>query len=378
MLRFWMPTAAALAIASGVYGQEVPIPAPPQLGVKSYLLIDHKTGGIIADFAPDEVLEPASLTKLMTAYTVFKALRGGQINLDDEVRVSERAWGTEGSRTFIEVDSLVAVEVLLQGMIVQSGNDASVALAEHVAGTEETFVDLMNHYAEALGMTSSAFRNSTGLPDEGHYMTARDAAKVARAIISEFPEYYRWYSQREFTYNDIEQFNRNSLLWRDSSVDGLKTGYTEAAGYCLVTSAQRSGMRLVSVVMGSHSAEARANDSQALLNYGFRFFETYKLYTGGDEVATARVWKGTTDTVFLGVAEDFYLTIPKGHYDSLTAATDMDGELMAPIEAGALLGSVRVTMNDDELAVLPLVALSDVAEAGLWKRIKDELSLLLQ
>ena len=378
MLRFWIPTTAALAIVSGVYGQEIPIPAPPQLGVKSYILIDHKTGGIIADYAPDEVLEPASLTKLMTAYTVFNALRGGQINLHDEVRVSERAWGTEGSRTFIEVGSVVAVEDLLQGMIVQSGNDASVALAEHVAGTEETFVDLMNHYAEALGMTSSAFRNSTGLPDEGHYMTARDVATVARAIIAEFPEYYRWYSQREFTYNGIEQFNRNSLLWRDSSVDGLKTGYTEAAGYCLVTSAERSGMRLVSVVMGSHNAEARANDSQALLNYGFRFFETYKLYAGGDEVTAARVWKGTSDTVSLGVAEDFYLTIPKGRYDSLTAATGLDGELVAPIEAGALLGSVRITMNDDELAVLPLVALSEVAEAGLWKRIKDEFSLLLQ
>ena len=378
MLRFWIPTTAALAIVSGVYGQEIPIPAPPQLGVKSYILIDHKTGGIIADYAPDEVLDPASLTKLMTAYTVFNALRGGQINLHDEVRVSERAWGTEGSRTFIEVGSVVAVEDLLQGMIVQSGNDASVALAEHVAGTEETFVDLMNHYAEALGMTSSAFRNSTGLPDEDHYMTARDVATVARAIIAEFPEYYRWYSQREFTYNGIEQFNRNSLLWRDSSVDGLKTGYTEAAGYCLVTSAERSGMRLVSVVMGSHNAEARANDSQALLNYGFRFFETYKLYTGGDEVTAARVWKGTSDTVSLGVAEDFYLTIPKGRYDSLTAATGLDGELVAPIEAGALLGSVRITMNDDELAVLPLVALSEVAEAGLWKRIKDEFSLLLQ
>ena len=378
MLRFWIPTTAALAIASGVCGQEIPIPAPPQLGVKSYILIDHKTGGIIADYAPDEVLDPASLTKLMTAYTVFNALRGGQINLHDEVRVSERAWGTEGSRTFIEVGSVVAVEDLLQGMIVQSGNDASVALAEHVAGTEETFVDLMNHYAEALGMTSSAFRNSTGLPDEGHYMTARDVATVARAIIAEFPEYYRWYSQREFTYNGIEQFNRNSLLWRDSSVDGLKTGYTEAAGYCLVTSAERSGMRLVSVVMGSHNAEARANDSQALLNYGFRFFETYKLYAGGDEVTVARVWKGTSDTVSLGIAEDFYLTIPKGRYNSLTAATDLDSELMAPIEAGALLGSIRIAMNDDELAVLPLVALSEVAEAGLWKRIKDEFSLLLQ
>ena len=375
MLRTWLLTALSLSIAPALHGQEVPIPAPPQLGVKSYILIDHATGDVIAENNPDEVLEPASLTKLMTAYTSFKALKDGQISLDDQVRVSEKAWGTEGSRTFIEVGSHVSVEDLLQGMIVQSGNDASVALAEHVAGSEDTFAQLMNHYAGQLGMESSSFRNSTGLPDPDHYMTARDAAAVARAIIAEFPEYYGWYSQREFTYNDIEQFNRNSLLWRDPSVDGLKTGYTEAAGYCLVTSAERSDMRLVSVVMGSHSAEARANDSQALLNYGFRFFETYRLYSDGDEVTTARVWKGETDTLSLGVAKDYFLTIPKGRYDSLNADTTVDAELTAPIEAGTTLGTVTISMNDEELAVLPLVALAEVGEAGLWQRIKDEISL---
>ena len=378
MLRTWMLTAFTLVISPALYGQEIPIPAPPQLGVKSYVLIDHATGDIVAESAPDEVLEPASLTKLMTAYTVFKALEDELISLDDQVRVSEKAWGTEGSRTFIQVGTTVSVEDLLQGMIVQSGNDASVALAEHVAGTEETFADLMNFYADQLGMESSSFRNSTGLPDPDHYMTARDAAVIARAIISEFPEYYAWYSQREFTYNEIEQFNRNSLLWRDPSVDGLKTGYTDAAGYCLVTSAERSGMRLVSVVMGSHSAEARANDSQALLNYGFRFFETYKLYSGGDEVTTARVWKGATDSVSLGVADDYFLTIPKGRYDSLDADTTLDPDLTAPIEAGAALGAVSVSMNDEVLVVLPLVALTDVGEAGLWQRIKDEVSLWFQ
>ncbi len=375
MLRTWMPTVFALALAPALHGQEVPIPAPPQLGVKGYILIDHATGDIVAESNPDEILEPASLTKLMTAYTVFKALEDGLIGLDDQVGVSERAWGTEGSRTFIQVGTNVSVEDLLQGMIVQSGNDASVALAEHVAGTEEAFADLMNFFAEQLGMESSSFRNSTGLPDPDHYMTARDAATIARAIIAEFPEYYGWYSQREFTYNDIEQFNRNSLLWRDESVDGLKTGYTEAAGYCLVTSAERSGMRLVSVVMGSHSAEARANDSQALLNYGFRFFETYRLFSAGDEVATARVWKGETDSVSLGVSEDHFLTIPKGRYDSLSSETTLDTELAAPIEAGATLGTVTISMNDEELAVLPLVALANVGEAGLWQRIKDEISL---
>ena len=378
MLRTWILTAFTLVISPALHGQEVPIPAPPQLGVKSYILIDHATGGIVAESNPDEILDPASLTKLMTAYTVFKALSDGQINLDDQVRVSEKAWGTEGSRTFVQVGTTVSVEDLLQGMIVQSGNDASVALAEYVAGTEETFADLMNFYADRLGMESSSFRNSTGLPDSDHYMTARDAAVIARAIITEFPEYYAWYSQREFTYNDIEQYNRNSLLWRDPSVDGLKTGYTDAAGYCLVTSAERSGMRLVSVVMGSHSAEARANDSQALLNYGFRFFETYKLYSAGDEVTTARVWKGENDSVALGVADDYFLTIPKGRYDSLAADTTIDPDLTAPIEAGTLLGSVRVSMNDEELVELPLVALADIAEAGLWQRIKDEVSLWFQ
>lgn len=375
MLRTWMLTALVLATAPAAPGQEVPIPAPPQLGVKGYILIDHATGDVVAESNPDEILEPASLTKLMTAYAVFKALGDGQVNLDDEVQVSEKAWGTEGSRTFIELGTAVSVVDLLQGMIVQSGNDASVALAEHVAGTEEVFADLMNFYADQLGMESSSFRNSTGLPDPDHYMTARDAATIARAIITEFPEYYMWYSQREFTYNDIEQTNRNLLLWRDESVDGLKTGYTEAAGYCLVTSAERAGMRLVSVVMGSGSTDARANDSQALLNYGFRFFETYRLYSEGDEVATARVWKGETETVALGVAEDYFLTIPKGRYDSLDSETTLDTELTAPIEAGATLGTVTITMNDEELAVLPLVALTDVGEAGLWKRIKDEIIL---
>ena len=375
MLRTWMLAAFGLVFSPALQAQEVPIPAPPQLGAKSYILIDHATGDVIVESNPDEILDPASLTKLMTAYSVFKALGDELIGLDDEVRVSERAWDTEGSRTFLQEGTTVSVEDLLQGMIVQSGNDASVALAEHVAGTEQAFADLMNFYAEQLGMENSSFRNSTGLPDAEHYMTARDAATIARAIITEFPEYYAWYSQREFTYNDIEQFNRNSLLWRDESVDGLKTGYTEAAGYCLVTSAERSGMRLVSVVMGSHSAEARANDSQALLNYGFRFFETYRLYSDGDEVTTARVWKGETESVSLGVTEDHYLTIPKGRYDSLMSDTAVEADLTAPIEAGTLLGSVTVSMNGEDLVELPLVALTDVAEAGLWQRIRDGITL---
>ena len=263
-------------------------------------------------------------------------------------------------------------------MIIQSGNDASVALAEHVAGSEEAFVGLMNQYAEILGMTSSSFRNSTGLPEVDHYMTARDSAILTRAIIAEFPNYYAWYSQRDFTYNEIRQDNRNSLLWRDPSVDGLKTGYTEAAGYCLVTSAERSDMRLISVVMGADSPAARVDASQSLLNYGFRFYETYKLYSGGEEITVERAWKGEPQTVALGLADDLYLTIPRGSYDSLSTAVDLDIELIAPLEANASVGSVRVLLEDESVSEVPLVVLHDVSEASLWTQLKDEIMLWLQ
>lgn len=376
MIRAWV--LLALCFPLSVFAQDVPIPAPPQLGAKSYILMDFSTGHVIAENSPDEVLEPASLTKLMTAYAAFKALEQGRVSLDDQVYVSEKAWRTDGSRMFIEVDTYVSLEDLFRGMIIQSGNDASVALAEHVAGSEETFVGLMNQYAQALGMTSSSFRNSTGLPDPDHYMTARDTAVLARAIIQEFPEYYAWYSERDFTYNDIRQHNRNSLLWRDSSVDGLKTGYTEAAGYCLVTSAERSGMRLVSVVMGTDSAEARVDASQALLNYGFRFYETHKLYSSGEEITTARVWKGEPQTAALGLMDDLYLTIPRGSYDSLSAAMDLEEELIAPLQPNTPVGYVRISLDGENLSEVPLVALHEVPEASLWTRLKDEISLWMQ
>ena len=376
MIRTW----AVLALFSPlcVLAQNAPIPAPPPLGASSYLLMDFATGSVIAESSADERLEPASLTKLMTAYAAFKALAQGQVNLDDQVYVSERAWRTEGSRTFIEVNTSVSLEDLLRGMIIQSGNDASVAIAEHVAGTEETFADLMNQYAQALGMTSSSFRNSTGLPDPEHYMTARDAARIARAIIAEFPAYYAFYSERDFTYNDITQQNRNALLWRDSSVDGLKTGYTAAAGYCLVTSAERSGMRLISVVMGTASAQARADASHALLNYGFRFYETHKLYSGGQEITTTRVWKGEPPMAALGLAEDLYLTIPRGSYDSLAATMDVDPELTAPLQTDTPVGYVRVSLDGRSLSETPLVALHEVPEAGLWTRLRDGITLWMQ
>lgn len=364
-----------LLLAKVGFAQELPIPAPPQVGASGVLLMDFRTGELITESNADERLEPASLTKLMTGYVVFKALDDGLISLDDEVFVSEKAWRTGGSRTYIEVDSYVPVEVLIKGMIIQSGNDASVALAEHVAGSEASFADLMNKYAAQLGMTNSHFVNSTGLPATDHYSTARDSATVARAIISEFPDYYSFYSMREFEYNEIKQPNRNNLLWRDQSVDGLKTGYTEAAGYCLVSSAQRDGMRLIAVVMGAESADARLVASQALLNYGFRFFETRKLYSAGDQVAESRVWKGQSETVAIGVAEDVYITAPRGRADSLSAVADISAQLIAPLAASTPVGDVNISFSDELKMSVPLVTLNAVDEAGLWTRMLDEISL---
>ena len=376
MRRAWVLLALLLAAYS--FAADVPVPAPPQIGATSYQLIDYSSGRIVAEANADEPVEPASLTKLMTAYTIFHALRQGQITLQDQAHVSEKAWRTEGSRMFIEVDTQVSVDDLLRGMIIQSGNDASVALAEHVAGSVDAFLELMNRHARLLGMTGSSFMNTTGLPAEGHYVTARDVAILARAIISEFPEYYDWYSEREFTYNGIRQYNRNSLLWRDESVDGLKTGYTSSAGYCLVTSADRSGMRLISVVTGMASPEAREDGSQALLNYGFRFYETHKLYSGGEEITTARVWKGTPPEASLGLTEDLYVTVPRGRYDALEAIMDLSAEVMAPLSAGAQVGAVRISLDDEEISTMPLMSLHAVPEANLWTRMKDEVTLWLQ
>lgn len=376
MIRPW--ALAAAVITCSTYAAEVPIPAPPQLGAKSYILMDFASGSVLAAENPDLRLDPASLTKLMTAYVVFHALDEGQVSLDDEVYVSEKAWRTGGSRMFIEVDTRVALEDLIRGMVIQSGNDASVALAEHVAGSEETFASLMNEHSERLGMTSTSYRNATGLPSPDHYTSARDVAVLAHAIIQEFPEYYGWYSEREFTYNDIKQHNRNSLLWRDPSVDGLKTGHTDDAGYCLVTSAERSGMRLISVVMGMASAQARVDGSQALLNYGFRFYETHKLYGAGEEITTARVWKGEPQVAALGLVEDLYVTIPRGRYDALSANMDLQTQLVAPLETSAPVGRVRVSLEGDDLLDAPLVALHPVEEGSLWTRLRDELSLWLQ
>ena len=374
------PLSSALAILflllfSASYAAPMPTPAAPIIGAESYLVIDSKTGLEIAALDADAPLAPASLTKIMTTYVVFSALKQGQITLAEEVTVSEKAWRTEGSRMFIEVGTRVTVQDLLFGMIVQSGNDASVALAEHIAGSESVFAEMMNQHAAAIGMHSSHFRNATGLPAENHVTTARDLAALARAIVEEFPDYYKWHAVKEFTYNDIKQSNRNSLLWRDDSVDGLKTGHTEDAGYCLVASAERDGMRIISVVLGTSSTKARADGSQALINYGFRFFETRLLFKAGEEISNTRIWRSANEYSRLGVLEDLYITVRRGSYDKLESKLDMPAIVLAPIAAGQPVAELSISLEGEELLKTPLRALDDNPAGSFWQRTKDSVSL---
>lgn len=360
---------------SASYAATMPTPAAPIIGAKSYLVIDSKTGHEIAALDADAALAPASLTKIMTTYVVFSALKQGQITLDEEVTISEKAWRTEGSRMFIEVGTRVTVKDLVFGMIVQSGNDASVALAEYIAGSESVFAEMMNQHATALGMYSSHFRNATGLPAENHVTTARDLATLARAIIEEFPEYYKWHAVKEFTYNNIKQSNRNSLLWRDDSIDGLKTGHTVAAGYCLVASAERDGMRIISVVLGTSSTKSRADGSQALVNYGFRFFETRLLFKAGEEISTARIWKSANEFSRLGVLEDLYVTVRRGSYDALESKLNIPSIVTAPISAGQPVAELAISLDGEDILKAPLRALDDNPEGSFWQRTKDSISL---
>ncbi len=376
-----IPTLIALLLALMVFNHAqaaVPIPAPPTIAAGGHLLIDFNSGRILAEKNAGERLEPASLTKIMTAYAVLRELKEGNISLDEQVLVSKKAWRTPGSRMFIEVNKKVSVEKLLKGMVIQSGNDASVALAEHVAGSEKTFANLMNKHARRLEMDNTHFVNSTGLPAEEHYTTAQDIAKVTAATIREFPEYYKWYAEKEYTFNKIKQHNRNKLLWRDNAVDGVKTGHTDAAGYCLVASAQHDSMRLISVVMGTKSEDARAKESQALLNYGFRFFETHRLYSAGEKLTQIRVWKGDKERVGLGITQDLYITIPRRQYEKLKAGMSISPKIMAPIQQGQSLGSVNIALEGETIAEVPLVALNRVAEGSLWQQAKDTALLWLE
>ncbi len=371
-------TALLLGLASVALAAPSSIPSAPKLAATGYILVDYQSGQTLADYKADQRLEPASLTKMMTAYVIFHELASGHIALDDKVLVSEKAWRMQGSRMFIEVGSEVSVEKLMKGMIIQSGNDASVALAEYVAGSEEGFVPLMNTQAERLGLNGTRFANSTGLSHPDHYSTPRDMAKLAAAIIHDFPDYYHWYSEKRYTYNNISQNNRNLLLFRDKSVDGLKTGHTEAAGYCLVASAKRKEMRLISVVMGTKSEKARASESLKLINYGFRFFETHLLYNAQQELKQMRVWKGENESLTLGLAEQLHITVPRGQYKNLSASLSVDKTIVAPVSRGQALGKVNIRLGDEVLAERPLVALQDVAKGGFVQQVKDNVLLMFE
>lgn len=369
--------AGAFLIAQPVIAQQAarPVPAAPQLTANSFVLVDFDSNRVLVSESPDIHVAPASITKLMTSYVVFSELRDGNLGLDEIVTVSEKAWRTGGSRMYIEVNTQVDIESLIKGMVIQSGNDASVALAEHIAGSEAAFADLMNHFSRQMGMTNTNYVNSTGLPHENHYTTAADVAILSAALIRDFPDYYSWYSEKEFTYNNIRQHNRNTLLWRDPAVDGLKTGYTESAGYCLASSAKKDGMRLIAVLLGSTTEQTRTAESQALLNYGFRFFETFQLYQGGDELARPRVWKAERDDVPLGLAEDLFVTIPRGRFDALDAQVKMQSNIVAPLANGQQIGDLEVMLNGELVARRPLLALIDLPESGFFGRSVDGLRL---
>ncbi|MBK1646620.1 serine-type D-Ala-D-Ala carboxypeptidase [Thiocapsa imhoffii] len=369
-----------LFVLPGVFAQTPQaIPDPPAVAAKGYLLIDFNSGQILAEKNADERLEPASLTKIMTGYVVFRELAAGKIALGDQVLISERAWRTGGSKMFVEVGKQVSIQDLLMGMIVQSGNDASVALAEHVAGSVEAFADLMNANAQRLGMTNSHFTNPHGLPDPELYITARDIALVAMAIVREFPEFYGWYSTREFTFNEITQHNRNPLLRRDESADGIKTGYTQAAGYCLVSSAKRNDMRLISVVMGSPTPNARADASLALMNYGFRYYESHLLYPADEPVESFRVWKGDQEWLPVGPVSDVFATFPRGRYAELAARLEKaEANLTAPIASGTPVGEVIVTFDGAEINRLPLIGLAGIEKGNLWQIARDSVLGLFQ
>ncbi len=369
LISLWFVTTNTFAVI---------LPAPPDINAVSYVVKDFNSGQILAEKDIDKIVEPASLTKMMTTYIVSSELEEGNISMSDMVVVSEKAWRMEGSRMFIEVGKEVSVEDLLKGVIIQSGNDASVALAEHLAGTEEVFAAIMNQYAARLGMTNTNFVNSTGLPDPNHYTTARDLAILAEATIRDHPEIYEWHSIKEFTFNGIKQPNRNLLLWRDDSVDGIKTGHTESAGFCLVASAKRNDMRVISVVMGTNGMESRARASSSLFGYAFRFFETHKYYSQGDEVTSAAVWKGETDEVALGIEDDLWLTIPRGQLKNIQPMVEMRPDINAPIEINTVLGSVKLMLEDEQLATLPLIALEAIPEGDIIKRIQDEIKLFFQ
>ena len=361
----------AILLFTGSHAIDPIIPDLPTLSSNSYFLMDYHTDTVIAEKAADERLGPASITKLMTAYILYQMLDEGIIQIDDKVKISQKARQAEGSRMYLEQGSEVSVRELLQGMVIQSGNDASIALAEHAAGEEAYFVAMMNARAKELGMNNSHFVNVAGFPDKDHYMSARDIAVLSQAMIRNFPQHYEMYSQKEYTYNDIKQYNRNQLLWRDPSVDGLKTGYTESAQYCLAVSAQRDDMRLISVVLKSPSGKQRFTDAKRLLSYGFRFYKTHVLYPAQESLHQMRVWGGEQKHVQVGITEDFYITLPRHTKGKLQIEKAVQDSLSAPVQLGQVVGSVSVYLNDDFSQTAPLAALETVVQGSWFIRLTD-------
>ena len=349
------------------------VPKAPKLNLSSYILIEASTNTVIAEFNSDNQIAPASMTKVMSGYVIADQIANGSISLDDKVLISEKAWKTGGSKMFIEAGKRVSVKDLLSGIIIQSGNDATIAMAEYVAGSEEGFVDFMNAYASEMGLTNSLFQNSTGFSDPNHFTSAKDLAKLTQALINNFPDHYATYKEKEFTFSGIRQLNRNKLLWRDDSVDGVKTGHTDSAGFCLISSAQRNDMRLIAVVAGSESENERLIASQRLLEYGFRFYATQKLVSQEIKVTTAKVWGGKTNEVALGSAKDIYLTLPRSEFKNIKANYQFNNNLQAPIEIGQMIGSIEFTSNDRVVLSAPLVAIETIEAKGffgmLWSRL---------
>ena len=368
-----------------IYAESVPIPAPPYIGATAYILKDVSSGKIISEHNADSQIEPASITKIMTAYVAFEEIAAGRLTLNEMAKISVKAWRnpgvkgwTQGSRMFAEVNSSVTISDLLRGLIIQSGNDAAIALAEHIAGSEEEFVKMMNASAGKLALRNTQYRNSTGWPTAGHYTSARDIALLSQALISDFPEMYGLYSEKSFTFNNISQSNRNSLLWKDESVDGIKTGHTSSAGYCLAASAERDGMRLLAVVMGAPSADTRTKYSQSLLNYGFRFYKTHQLFAANEALKTIRIWQGAEDDVGIGTGGNLFVTIPRGQYNNLRPVLNIRKTINAPVNRGDEVGVIDIFLGEKLIMQSSLIALSSIERGNIFQRITDRIVYLLQ